>query len=566
MSTFDPQWATAAQAADPATPPEALAAIANERPELRPYLATNPATYPTLLAWLADLDDPMVTAALRSRRPAAPATPAAPGPAAPGMAQPYDAASYAPQARAWPEPRPEPQQQPEPPVVGGQTVFTPAALSPDLALSEPPRYADAATRPPAEFIPVTSEPFASPRRGRGARVAWWLGSAAVVLVAAGGVTAYSLVFSKLGGAHSPEDAVSRLLAAVEAKDPVAVYGLLAPDEIQGLKEIVEASAPEQSATASPVDTQALLDTLTITLEGQTLDVTQVDDGLARVEVSGGSMAIDADVDALSDLLNEMAASGLEAAGMPVPAADELRTMLDEALPASVDLADLVMTTPSGEKVAPFLMTVEIDGSWYVSPYMTVGEYAVTAAGLERAPMPATGTRAAYSTPEKAGAGLLDGLAAMFGSGDVEDLARTLAPAEHRFLTVYGAPLMTSGGAVPQATITIGDRTFVASTLSDDVALLTPETITAQVKAGPTDLSLEYGSGCASYTDNLTGETASQCLTDDPTFAAMQLDNPGLVALRSGDSWSVSIAGSLLHLVAQAASAYPALLEEGLVGG
>jgi hypothetical protein len=47
---------------------------------------------------------------------------------------------------------------------------------------------------------------------------------------------------------------------------------------------------------------------------------------------------------------------------------------------------------------------------------------------------------------------------------------------------------------------------------------------------------------------------------------MQLDNPGLVTLRSGDSWSVSIAGSLLHLVAQAASAYPALLEEGLVGG
>jgi len=58
---------TAAQAADPATDLAVLAAIVERAPELRPLVAANPSAYPDLLAWLAQLHDPAVDAALASR-------------------------------------------------------------------------------------------------------------------------------------------------------------------------------------------------------------------------------------------------------------------------------------------------------------------------------------------------------------------------------------------------------------------------------------------------------------------------------------------------------------------
>lgn len=58
---------TAEQAISGQTPAAVLAQIAAERPDLRPYLAMNPAAYPELLSWLSRLGDPAVDAALAQR-------------------------------------------------------------------------------------------------------------------------------------------------------------------------------------------------------------------------------------------------------------------------------------------------------------------------------------------------------------------------------------------------------------------------------------------------------------------------------------------------------------------
>lgn len=55
------------QALDPSTPAEVLLQLATNRPDLHPYLAANPATYPDLLTWLGTLDNPAVDEALRAR-------------------------------------------------------------------------------------------------------------------------------------------------------------------------------------------------------------------------------------------------------------------------------------------------------------------------------------------------------------------------------------------------------------------------------------------------------------------------------------------------------------------
>lgn len=64
---WESRAALLAEAADPGTAPTRLHEIAARHPEARPALATNPATYPALLAWLGQLGDPSVDAGLRSR-------------------------------------------------------------------------------------------------------------------------------------------------------------------------------------------------------------------------------------------------------------------------------------------------------------------------------------------------------------------------------------------------------------------------------------------------------------------------------------------------------------------
>lgn len=60
------------QASSPTTSPQTLADIAAQRPDLRQFVAANPAAGPEVLQWLGTLGDPVVDAAL-SRRPQPPA-------------------------------------------------------------------------------------------------------------------------------------------------------------------------------------------------------------------------------------------------------------------------------------------------------------------------------------------------------------------------------------------------------------------------------------------------------------------------------------------------------------
>src|SRR5690606_41429372 len=69
---------TVYQATNPATSPEALAEMARSRPDLRQFVAANPATPQQVVEWLGTLGDHAVDAAPARRRPAAPAPPQPP--------------------------------------------------------------------------------------------------------------------------------------------------------------------------------------------------------------------------------------------------------------------------------------------------------------------------------------------------------------------------------------------------------------------------------------------------------------------------------------------------------
>lgn len=59
---------TAAQALDPMTDPMTQHDIAQNAPQLRPYLARNPNIYPELLSWLASLPDDGIRRAIAERK------------------------------------------------------------------------------------------------------------------------------------------------------------------------------------------------------------------------------------------------------------------------------------------------------------------------------------------------------------------------------------------------------------------------------------------------------------------------------------------------------------------
>ena len=67
-----------AEAASPKTTPTRLQELANNYPKLRPLIAMNPATYPALVKWLADLNDPAINVALAQRTAATSSSPGGP--------------------------------------------------------------------------------------------------------------------------------------------------------------------------------------------------------------------------------------------------------------------------------------------------------------------------------------------------------------------------------------------------------------------------------------------------------------------------------------------------------
>ncbi|MBR4414532.1 MAG: hypothetical protein IKS59_04355 [Aeriscardovia sp.] len=67
LNSIEVNGYTAAQAIDPDTPLMMQHDIAQDAPELRPYLARNPNLYSELLTWLQSLDNPQINQALKER-------------------------------------------------------------------------------------------------------------------------------------------------------------------------------------------------------------------------------------------------------------------------------------------------------------------------------------------------------------------------------------------------------------------------------------------------------------------------------------------------------------------
>jgi hypothetical protein len=191
-----------AEASHPLTPQTRLAELAAAYPELHPAISTNPACYPALLEWMRAHG---TLAPVAEQQPVV-EQPVAEQPVA-KVAQPVVAASSL---------GPQPVDQPNP---FGQAAPAPQPM---------PRQADPAN--PFSQAAVKAKPAigTKPLLIGGA-------IALVVLLIGGGTWAYAAIFSKLGGASTPQAAVEKLLNGAADLDPLSVYGALSPAEVESFR-------------------------------------------------------------------------------------------------------------------------------------------------------------------------------------------------------------------------------------------------------------------------------------------------------------------------------------------
>jgi hypothetical protein len=257
--------------------------------------------------------------------------------------------------------------------------------------------------PPPGTGPYPAPPAAAPRRSR-------KGLVAVALVAVGALAVAGVGFlvvrattgGSSGGADDPEAAVTTLAEAFEAEDPVAALAVMNPEEVEAVGDLYESAASRAEALGFAPEAKTLAG-IDVALTSTTYEVDEVGEGLARVTIGGK-----ADIDLTRSSLADRTAAVVERAGESDDDEDGY-----ESGRTTLTADDFTIDADEGT-VEPFVMVVERDGGWYVSPLYTAAQYVVDTQGLSAPEAPTPDAGAGAGSPEDAvrelleAAGTLDG--------------------------------------------------------------------------------------------------------------------------------------------------------------
>lgn len=395
-SQFCPECGTPVtdQPGPAASGPDNIAMSADGLPSATPPTTPEPAQ-----GWQPQYGDTSATVA---------ASPSSHGPASAPPASPPPAGAFAPQG---------------PPTSGGTSgppVATVAsAAGPDAG--EP------------RFVAVDEQGSG----GTGKFVGLGLGVVGLVVVGFLAIR-FLLGGSDVGGASSPEAVVEEMVAAINAQDALAVVDLMAPDELDGVDQLVEDGAQyidDLGLDSLVGDDDDRSDFgLAIDIEADRIDVSMEGDDAAIVsfEVSG-------DIEATGD--------------------EAVRETIgdDEISFDSRDLDDSFPTRSGDIEV----IVVKLDGKWYLSPMLTTGHYIVEAAGLPSGEYDEIGGDRDPGADSPAEA--IDALVDVINDPDADALAAVLGGGEGRVALAFRDAIDDAF-----AEIDTGDFRYEVSVSTDDL--------------------------------------------------------------------------------------------------
>ncbi|NLV54699.1 MAG: hypothetical protein GXY13_03700 [Acidimicrobiales bacterium] len=443
---------------------------------------------------------------------------------------------------AWPTPRSRPTP-PTPPPASAPAEPPTVAIGPAPPRQvgnpppgvTPPVTAPPPTAPPPTAWPATSQPgapgAAPPRKRRRGLIAVALIAVGALAVAGVGLAVFRAVRGDGGGASSPEAAVRQLAEAVEAEDPIALLDVIEPDEAEALGEVYRAAA-DRSADLDLSPAEDTFGGVDVELTSLRYEVDELGDGAARVSIIGGRGTIGFDPGAFGGLTRDVVERESDGDG-----------------PDSIDLdVDDLAATPDDsddDEIPPFLVAVERDGGWYVSPLHTAAQYAVEVLGLDAPDLPTPEAGVGADSPDDAVRALLTAS----GTLDADATGDAASGPVGRAVRAYASALeQWVGHGLDEAETDIdrfetdvserdaGGRRVVVTELEGSVTA-------TETDGDPETYDVRWDGECLDVTgvddddaiDDADAEPAF-CLTDG--WRTLGIEELALVTVEEGDGWRV----------------------------
>lgn len=274
------------------------------------------------------------------------------------------------------------------------------------------RLAEAAPNAVRMVDEITVHHAAARRDGR--RRAAGVGASIAAIAGAVGFGVVALNGAADGGAATPDEAVTRFVAAFENEDVLGMIDVLDPAEVPVLRLLMETAAAEAKRVDVVSDGFALdgIDGLDLEVTDLSLSTQLVADDVAVVSATAGT------VTSLFD-----------------PAMFPLGGAVRELMSAD-DLSVITASTELGpDQDVSMLATVQRSERWYVSIGYTIAEYARQATDAEF-PVLAPAASEGFATPEEAATALFDRLLAFDLAGAVATAAPGEADALLRYASVW----------------------------------------------------------------------------------------------------------------------------------
>ncbi|MDR0946111.1 MAG: hypothetical protein LBM66_08145 [Bifidobacteriaceae bacterium] len=283
---------------------------------------------------------------------------------------------------------------------------------------------------------------------------WAIAAAAVALLAGGGI---AVAGAQADGTNTPAGAAETFLDAATTFDQAQTMAQIAPSEKTLLAGPAKELAAIGRAKADGRETQLLTtwqrvtDTMTVTLRDIETQTTTLVPGVAKVDLTGGSVTLQARdgqgtaaQSAWQSLISQAEAlAGRSGSGSGAGSLLSRLTNI-EAKPVTVSVTALRLAL--GEDL--YTVTVKEAGRWYASPLMTLAQAAFQQQGVAssalHAPIAAS-QRTRYTTAAEAVQGYGGAVQAFLKDGDAEALAAALPTAEARVVSVYGPALVNAAG-------------------------------------------------------------------------------------------------------------------------
>lgn len=214
------------------------------------------------------------------------------------------------------------------------------------------------------------------------------------------------------GASSPEEAVRDLTEALSNEDIVAAIEAMAPSEV-GTAADLYPRVIELAVREGAIEREDWLAGVDFEVLGLQTTTTELHPGVALVELTAGVLTVSIDPDVadpvfLDDGRTEYSVSIAEMR-------EELANGLGDASVFADDVVGLPFEIRDPGRI--FLMTVERNGTWFVSPMYTAAEYGRQILDLPSADFAASRENAAAgaATP----AGVIEGIEAMVNGASLE---------------------------------------------------------------------------------------------------------------------------------------------------